>query len=120
MMLSKPFFKAVCHKAKYVLDADIAKCFDRIGHQALLNKLATFPFMRRVIRAWLKAGVMEGNQLFPALFQDLLDRIVHLDMRKSLDQIFHKELNGISLRMLLIWRTTTHISQPELREIEEF
>jgi RNA-directed DNA polymerase len=56
--------KAVCHKAKYVLDADIAKCFDRIDHQALLNKLATFPFMRRTIRAWLKAGVMDGNQLF--------------------------------------------------------
>jgi len=25
--------------AKYVLDADIAKCFDRIDHEALLNKL---------------------------------------------------------------------------------
>jgi RNA-directed DNA polymerase len=58
-------FAAICHKAKYVLDADIAKCFDRINHQALLNKLDTFPFMRRVIQAWLKAGVMEGNQLFP-------------------------------------------------------
>ena len=60
-------FNSIRHKAKYVLDADIAKCFDRIGHQALLNKLATFPFMRRVIRSWLKAGVMEGNQLFPTI-----------------------------------------------------
>jgi RNA-directed DNA polymerase len=58
-------FAAICHKAKYVLDADIAKCFDRINHRALLNKLGTFPFMRRVIQAWLKSGVMEGNQLFP-------------------------------------------------------
>jgi RNA-directed DNA polymerase len=56
--------KAVCHKAKYVLDADIAKCFDRIDHQALLSKLATFPSMQRAIRAWLKAGVMDGDQLF--------------------------------------------------------
>ncbi|MGH8055991.1 MAG: reverse transcriptase domain-containing protein [Candidatus Entotheonellia bacterium] len=50
---------------KYVLDADIAKCFDRIDHQALLAKLNTFPALRRTIRAWLKAGVMEGAQLFP-------------------------------------------------------
>jgi RNA-directed DNA polymerase len=48
-----------------VLDADIAKCFDRIDHQALLAKLNTFPALRRTIRAWLKAGVMEGAQLFP-------------------------------------------------------
>ncbi len=27
------------HKAKFVLDADIAKCFDRINHYELLRKL---------------------------------------------------------------------------------
>ncbi len=30
-------------KAKYVLDADIAKCFDRINQEALLRKLNTTP-----------------------------------------------------------------------------
>jgi RNA-directed DNA polymerase len=50
---------------KYVLDADIAKCFDRINHEALLEKLGTFPSLRRAIRAWLKAGIMDGGQLFP-------------------------------------------------------
>ncbi|PSB24965.1 group II intron reverse transcriptase/maturase [Chlorogloea sp. CCALA 695] len=58
-------FDAIKHKAKYVLDADIAKCFDRIDHEALLNKLNTFPTIRRQIRSWLKAGVMDGKQLFP-------------------------------------------------------
>lgn len=58
-------FSSISHQAKYVLDADIAKCFDRIEHQALLNKLATFPKLRRAIRAWLKAGVMDGGELFP-------------------------------------------------------
>jgi RNA-directed DNA polymerase len=48
-----------------VLDADIAKCFDRIDQEALLRKLNTFPTIRRQIRAWLKAGVMDGRQLFP-------------------------------------------------------
>jgi RNA-directed DNA polymerase len=52
-------------KTKYVLDADIAKCFDRINHAALLQKLNTYPALRRQIKAWLKAGVMDGDQLFP-------------------------------------------------------
>ncbi|AFZ19045.1 group II intron reverse transcriptase/maturase [Allocoleopsis franciscana] len=51
-------------KAKYVLDADIAQCFDRIDHEALLNKLNTSPTIRRQIRAWLKAGVMDNMQYF--------------------------------------------------------
>ena len=52
-------------KDKYVLDADIRKCFDCINHSALLDKLNTFPLMRRQIKAWLKAGVMSGENLFP-------------------------------------------------------
>ena len=51
-------------KPKFVLDADIAKCFDRIDHEALLRKLNTSPTIRRQVRAWLKAEVMDGKQLF--------------------------------------------------------
>jgi RNA-directed DNA polymerase len=58
-------YVSINRKPKYVLDADIAQCFDRIDHQALLGKLNTFPFMRRAIRAWLGAGVMEEGELFP-------------------------------------------------------
>jgi len=50
---------------KYVLDADIAKCFDRINHEAVLDKLETFPSLRRVVKAWLEAGVLDGEELFP-------------------------------------------------------
>ena len=32
-------------KPKYVLDADIAPCFDRIDHQALLKKLHTISIL---------------------------------------------------------------------------
>ena len=49
----------IAQKARYVLDADISKCFDKIRHSPLLEKLKTFPTMRRQIRAWLKAGVMD-------------------------------------------------------------
>lgn len=58
-------FLAIREKPKYVLDADIAKCFGSIDHETLLNKLNTFPTIRRQIRAWLKAGVMDNKQLFP-------------------------------------------------------
>lgn len=46
-------------KDKYVLDADIAKCFDRINHSKLLDKLGTQGRVRQQIKAWLKAGVLD-------------------------------------------------------------
>lgn len=58
-------FGVISRKAKYVLDADIAKCFDRINHQELLSKLNTFPTLRRQIKMWLEAGIMENGELFP-------------------------------------------------------
>ncbi len=58
-------FCNISRKPKFVLDADIAKCFDNIAHTALLGKLHTTACLRRAIRAWLKAGVMEGAVLFP-------------------------------------------------------
>ncbi len=49
------------HKAKYVLDADIAKCFDRINHGRLLQKLRVKGRLRQQIKSWLKAGVIDKN-----------------------------------------------------------
>lgn len=47
-------------KDYYVLDADIEKCFDRINHEKLLEKLNTFPSLQQQVKAWLKAGFMEN------------------------------------------------------------
>jgi RNA-directed DNA polymerase len=55
-------FNSINNKPKFVLDADISKCFDKINHLALLEKLDTSPTIRRQIRAWLKAGVMDNQQ----------------------------------------------------------
>jgi len=55
-------FQSIRLVPKYVLDADIANCFDKINHEALLSKLNTFPQLRRQIRAWLKAGVIEKEE----------------------------------------------------------
>lgn len=56
-------FLCIRYQPKYVLDADIAGCFDHIDHQALLGKLHTYPAMRRLVKGWLKAGVMDAGEL---------------------------------------------------------
>ncbi|AFZ51627.1 group II intron reverse transcriptase/maturase [Dactylococcopsis salina] len=58
-------YKAINLKPKWVLDADISKCFDRINHNVLLQKLNTTPIMARQIRAWLKSGVLDRGDWMP-------------------------------------------------------
>ena len=55
----KQIKNAIQNKAKYVLDADIAKCFDKIDHLALLQKLGYTGKFRQQIKAWLKSGVID-------------------------------------------------------------
>jgi RNA-directed DNA polymerase len=61
----KAVYNQIRTDTKYILDADISGCFDHINHKALLDKLDTFPAMRRAVRAWLKAGLSEGGHWFP-------------------------------------------------------
>lgn len=58
-------FLAIRLKPKYVCDADIKGAFDHISHEALLRKLHTYPQLRRLIKGWLQAGVMEGVDFSP-------------------------------------------------------
>ncbi|MBC6474362.1 MAG: group II intron reverse transcriptase/maturase [Hormoscilla sp. GM102CHS1] len=58
-------FLNIKQKSKWVLDADIAKCFDKIDHKALLRKLNNSSPIRSVIRGWLKAGVMDQRTFQP-------------------------------------------------------
>ncbi len=58
-------FKQTVFTPKYVLDADIAGCFDTISHRALLAKLDTIPTIRRAVKAWLTAGVLADGALTP-------------------------------------------------------
>lgn len=54
-------FNAIKQKAKYVLNADIIKCFDQISHSKLLEKLNTYPELRNQIKHWLKSGVINDG-----------------------------------------------------------
>ena len=59
-------FNFIRLKPKYVLDADIEKCFDQISHSALLEKLQAIYPISQAIQGWLKAGIMDGDKLlFP-------------------------------------------------------
>ena len=49
-------------KKRYVLDADINKCFDEIDHDKLLNKIHTTSQIQKQIKAWLKADILKGYE----------------------------------------------------------
>lgn len=95
---------AINRKAKFVLDADIAKCFDRINHQALLTKLRTFPTFRRAIKGWLQAGVMDGPELFPTpegtpqggVISPLLANIALHGLEEAVTAAFPASIRGIT------------------------
>jgi len=59
-------FQSICKKPKFVLDADIEKCFDKISHDKLLAKLSTIPSITKPIQGWLKAGIFEKGEVFPS------------------------------------------------------
>lgn len=93
-------FNGINQKTKYVLDADIEKCFDQINHSKLLDKLNTFPTFRRQIKAWLKSGVMEGKTLFPTeegtpqggVISPLLANIALHGMENTLENKFKRRV----------------------------
>jgi RNA-directed DNA polymerase len=48
--------------AQWVLEGDIKACFDEISHDWLLRHV---PMDKQMLKAWLKAGYWEKDQLFP-------------------------------------------------------
>ncbi|MFI6287617.1 group II intron reverse transcriptase/maturase [Streptomyces sp. NPDC051018] len=51
-------------KRRWALDADLEGAFDRISHDHLLAVIGQFP-ARNLLRAWLRAGVMENGRWSP-------------------------------------------------------
>lgn len=56
-------FNFIRLKPKYVLDADIEKCFDKISHPALLEKLQAIQPITKLVGGWLKAGILDGDKM---------------------------------------------------------
>jgi RNA-directed DNA polymerase len=90
-------FNQIGFKSKFVLNADIAKCFDRINHHQLLAKLNTFPTLRKQIRAWLKADICDFEKhdrtpnhqgtLQRGVFSSLLSNIALHGMENRIKQV---------------------------------
>lgn len=55
---------------KWVLEADIRGCYDNIDHDYVLKKLQTTNRIHRQIKAWLKAGILEGY-LTPTNYENI-------------------------------------------------
>src|SRR5215468_7363521 len=58
-------FTGIIFRPQYALKVDIAKCFDRICHEALLAKTQAPPVIRRQLKAWLNAGILQDGHLVP-------------------------------------------------------
>ncbi|MDH3603209.1 MAG: reverse transcriptase domain-containing protein [Candidatus Tectomicrobia bacterium] len=58
-------FTAIRYRPQFALKLDIAKCFDRFNHPALLAKVQAPPVIRRQLKAWLQAGILEDDHFSP-------------------------------------------------------
>lgn len=58
-------FHGIKFRPQYALKVDSATCFDRICHTALLAKTQASPVIRRQLKAWLRAGIIEHDQFCP-------------------------------------------------------
>jgi len=97
-------FNAIKFVPRYALDADIKGCFDNIDQEKLLDKLNTYPAMRRVIKQWLRAGVMEELELMTTekgtpqggVVSPLLANIALHGLEEKITQAFPKKavVNG--------------------------
>ncbi len=54
-------YRTIFRQPKYVLSVDIRGCFDNISHDAILKKSRTPTWMKRLIKGWLKCGVLDNG-----------------------------------------------------------
>jgi len=84
---------------KYVLDANITKCFDQIDHDYIVKKLGTLPEIERQVNAWLKAGILE-EFLDERTEINILDNIIDTPQVEIISPLlFNIALHGIENHM---------------------
>jgi RNA-directed DNA polymerase len=91
-------FLGISKKPKWVLEARISKSVDGINYPYLLQKSNTYPLVQKQIRAWLKAGILDGKEFaFPEMgtpqgekISTLLANIALHGLREELDSYINK------------------------------
>ena len=53
------------NKSQYILNINVEKCFEKIDHKKLFQKLATFSVLESQIKAWLKVNLVSENLIKP-------------------------------------------------------
>lgn len=99
-------FNHIRLKPKYVLEADIEKCFDRIDHNALLAKLGSITPIQRQVRGWLKAGIFENGAVIApeagtpqgGVISPLLANIALHGLETALAEAFPKRNRPVLIR----------------------
>ncbi|MCY7337137.1 MAG: group II intron reverse transcriptase/maturase [Chamaesiphon sp.] len=114
-------------KAKFVLDADIAQCFDRINHRELLTRLGLQGKVRRQIAAWLKSGVIDQG-VFTAISEGtpqggVISPLLANIALHGLEQVILKEFPELRERNRETWfhkKGTTFLSPNVIRYADDF
>lgn len=90
---------------KMVLKVDIEKCFDKINHKSLLDKLDNDPIITKQIEAWLKAGIIRGFS-----YNNFSDSIIKNETGTPQGGVISPLLSNIALHGLInhlkMWITT--------------
>ena len=119
-------YAAIKTSSYYVLDADIAKCFDRINHEHLLSKIQCPSRLKRDLKQWLKAGVLD-NGVFEetdagtpqgGVISPLLANIALDGMARLIETKFPKE-GGTVQATLIRYADDFVVISPKLEIIEQ-
>nr|BDA98620.1 hypothetical protein [Proteomonas sp. NEIS-1375] len=81
---------------KLVLKVDIDKCFDKINHRLLVEKLDSPPVIKRQVISWLEAGILKGN-----LRTENLDSLIKNETGTPQGGVISPLLSNISLHGLI-------------------
>jgi RNA-directed DNA polymerase len=110
----------------FILDADIAKCFDRINHDFLLSKIPCPSSLKRDIKQWLKAGVLD-NGVFEetetgtpqgGVISPLLAHIALDGMARWIETLFPR-MGGRNQAVLIRYADDFVVISPSLEIIEQ-
>ena len=111
--------------AQWILEGDIAACFDEISHEFLLRQI---PMEKRVLRAWLKAGFMDKSLLHPTeagtpqggIASPVLANMALDGLQRALGERFPKgSNNGTAHRVHLVRYADDFIVTGDSKEILE-
>ncbi len=119
-------FNIIRSKSKFVLDADIKGAFDNICQEKLLNKLHTYPRLRKAIKIWLKAGVMDDGEFSPTemgtpqggVISPLLMNVALHGMEQAITEGYSKS-NAVEKPLFVRYADDFVIFHSNLQELEK-